>query len=112
MVLGITLKLSLSLRLQYINLAQVSISAKATFPKLCRNILCNFRVCFDNFNHIEACVLSVVAHYIQTIQEATKSAQQNFIIDGITLPMNLSCAIFTTLSSLDPMNCHEKLQYA
>lgn len=70
------------------------------------------RVCFDNFNHIDASVLSVVAHYIQTIQEATKSAQQNFIINGITLPMNLSCAIFTTLSSLDPMNCHEKLQYA
>lgn len=67
-----------------------------------------YRVCLDNFNHIDASVLSVVAHYIQTIQEAIKSAQQNFIIDGVTLPMNPNCAIFTTLSS----NCHEKLQYA
>ncbi|XP_031619236.1 LOW QUALITY PROTEIN: dynein heavy chain 7, axonemal [Contarinia nasturtii] len=72
---------------------------------------CGSWVCFDNFNHIKSSVLSVVAHYMQTIQMALKSSskQQNFIIDGTSLLLNRSCAIFTTFSSLKPINCHEKL---
>ncbi|XP_062066750.1 dynein axonemal heavy chain 14-like [Lepus europaeus] len=54
--------------------------------------------CFDEFNQINVEVLSVLASQILTIKSAKASYSVRFVLEGKEIRINMSCAIFVTIS--------------
>jgi len=54
--------------------------------------------CFDEFNRIVVEVLSVVAQQVQTILDAVRSPENEFVFEGDKLPIKKSCGIFLTMN--------------
>ena len=54
--------------------------------------------CLDEFNRIEVEVLSVVAQQISKIQSAIKENKKQFMFEGSTISLNVTCGIFVTMN--------------
>jgi dynein heavy chain len=54
--------------------------------------------CFDEFNRIEAEVLSVVSAQIKCIQQAMLQSQTRFTFEGKDIAMNLNTGVFITMN--------------
>ncbi|XP_039091728.1 dynein heavy chain 14, axonemal [Hyaena hyaena] len=54
--------------------------------------------CLDEFNRIDARVLSVIASQILTIKAAKDSYLVRFVLEGKEIRINMSCAIFVTMN--------------
>jgi len=54
--------------------------------------------CFDEFNRIEAEVLSVVSAQIKQIQQAMLQAQSRFMFEGKEISLNMNTGIFITMN--------------
>ncbi|XP_016076637.1 PREDICTED: dynein heavy chain 14, axonemal [Miniopterus natalensis] len=54
--------------------------------------------CFDEFNHIDVEVLSVIASQIQTIKAAKDCYSVRFVLEGREIRINMSCAVFVTMN--------------
>lgn len=59
---------------------------------------CGAWSCLDEFNRLELEVLSVIAQQILTIQEALASRASHLTLDGSYIPLDATCAIFTTMN--------------
>lgn len=63
------------------------------------NFIIMHRVCFNEFNRIDADVLSVVAQQILTIHRSISVGATSCLFDGVQLQMDATCAMFITMSS-------------
>jgi dynein heavy chain len=54
--------------------------------------------CFDEFNRIEAAVLSVIASQIMAIQSALRAGLDSFMLDGSAVEPRISAGIFVTMN--------------
>lgn len=54
--------------------------------------------CFDEFNRIEAEVLSVISGHIRVIQSAAKAGVRQFVFEGRKIPLNPGFGIFITMN--------------
>ena len=63
-------------------------------------VQCGAWGCFDEFNRIDAEVLSVVSSQIRQIQEALKNNQKRFQFEGREISCDSRAGIFITMVSL------------
>lgn len=61
-------------------------------------VQCGAWGCFDEFNRIEAEVLSVISSQLRQIQEALKNGVSRFQFEGKDLPLDQRCGIFITMN--------------
>lgn len=54
--------------------------------------------CFDEFNRIDAEVLSVISVQIKTIQNAMKNSTPRFVFEGNEIPLDLKAGVFITMN--------------
>jgi dynein heavy chain len=61
-------------------------------------VQCGAWGCFDEFNRMEAEVLSVISSQIRQIQEALKNESSQFQFEGKETPLDNRCGIFITMN--------------
>lgn len=68
-------------------------------------VQCGAWGCFDEFNRIEAEVLSVVSSQIRQIQEALKNGLSRFQFEGKEISIDLKTGIFITMNPGADLSC-------